>query len=165
LGRFDPSILEKLLWKRRQLFEDWAQTTSIVLTEDYPIFKSLKKGFASGDQPWAKRIRSWLGENKVFRNYILSELRRKSPLFSHQLEDKSVKDWRSTGWSAGKNVDFILYILWTQVEVAIAGRKGIRKLWDLAENHFPDWTPKEKLSDEEVFSSIAQKSLKALGVA
>lgn len=165
LGQFDPSILEKLLWEERQLFEDWAQTTSIVLTEDYPIFKALKGGFASGDQPWAKRICSWVKKNKAFSHYILSELRRKGPLFSTQFEDRSVEDWRSTGWSAGKNVGIMLYILWAQGKVVIAGRKGIRKLWGLAQHHFPDWVLKEKLSNQEVYSCIAQKSLRALGVA
>lgn len=48
-GPYDVSHLEKLLWKERRLFEDWAQATSIVLTEDYPIFETLKRGFASGN--------------------------------------------------------------------------------------------------------------------
>ncbi len=165
LGRFDPSVLEKLLWEEKKLFEDWAQTTSIVLTEDYPIFNALKMGFASGDQPRANRIRSWAKKNKDFSHYILSELRRKGPLLSSQFEDRSVEDWRSTGWSTYKNVSVMLQILWAQGKVVIVGRKGIRKLWDLTQHHFPDWILKEKISNQEAYSRIAQKSLQALGVA
>jgi len=50
LGPYNLAHLDKLLWKERQFFEDWAQATSIVLTEDYPIFKALKRTFAAGDQ-------------------------------------------------------------------------------------------------------------------
>ncbi len=48
LGPYDPAHLNSLLWKEKRLFEDWAQATSIVLAEDYPIFKALKRGFARG---------------------------------------------------------------------------------------------------------------------
>jgi len=40
LGNYDPQNLDTLLWKEKALFQDWAQTTSIVLTEDYPIFSA-----------------------------------------------------------------------------------------------------------------------------
>ena len=39
LGKFDPAVLEQLLWQDKTLFEYWAHCASIVLTEDYPIFR------------------------------------------------------------------------------------------------------------------------------
>lgn len=165
LGPYDLAHLDKLLWNERQLFEDWAQATSIVLTEDYPIFKALKRTFATGNQPWAQRVRNWIEKNKSFRNYILAQLRNKGPMLSEDFEDKSVEDWRSTGWTAGRNVDMMLLFLWAQGEIMVARRVKGRKLWDLTEHHLPDWTPRELLSDREVFFRVAQKSLRALGVA
>ena len=38
-------------------------------------------------------------------------------------------------------------------------------MWDLAERCLPDWTPREKWSQEEIMRYAAQKSLRALGVA
>lgn len=164
LGQYDPAQLDVLLWKERRLFQDWAQASSIVLTEDYPIFKALKRSFATGNKPWAKRIRSWVEKNKKLRRHILTQLRRKGPLASDSFEDKSVEDWRSTGWTAGRNVDMMLTILWAQGRIMIAGRMGGRKLWDLTERYLPEWTPRERLSDREVSRRAAQKSLRALGV-
>lgn len=165
LGQYDPAHLERLLWQERRLFQDWAQATSIVLTEDYPIFSALKRSFATNDKPWAKRIRTWVEKNKKARRYILTQLRRKGPLPSDSFEDKFVEDWRSTGWTAGRNINMMLTILWAQGKVMIAGRKRGRKIWDLTEHYLPDWVPREQLSDSEVFRRAAQKSLRAIGVA
>jgi uncharacterized protein YcaQ len=165
LGQYNTAELDKLLWEERRLFQDWAQATSIVLTEDYPLFSSFKRSFATGDKPWAKRIRSWIEKNREARNQILDRLRRKGPLSSDGLEATFVEDWRSSGWTAGRNVDMMLTILWAQGKIMIAGRKGNRKVWNLTERFLPKWTPKEQLSDSEVFRQAAQKSLRALGVA
>ncbi len=165
LGPFDLAHIDKSLWKERKLFEDWAQATSIVLTEDYPIFKALKRTFATGDQPWAQRVRDWMEKNKKFSHYILAQLRKKGPMLSEDFGDKSVEDWRSTGWTAGRNVDMMLLFLWAQGEIMVVRRVKGRKLWNLTEQHLPDWTPQEQLSDREVFLRVAQKSLWSLGVA
>jgi len=166
LGQYDPTHLDVLMWKERRLFQDWAQGSSIVLTEDYPIFSALKRSFATGNSPRAQKIRNWIKKNKRLRGYILSQFRSKGrPLPSHYFEDKSVEDWRSTGWSAGRNVGMMLTILWAQGKIMIAGRNNHEKLWDLTERFLPEWASQERLSDREVFRSIAQKSLRALGVA
>jgi uncharacterized protein YcaQ len=165
LGNYDRRNLDVLLWKKKALFQDWAQTTSIVLTEDYPIFNALKCTFASGDGKSARRIRTWIEKNQELRDYILAELRRKGPLYSEDFEDKSIEDWPSTGWTKARNVSVMLMFLWAQGKIMIAGRKGIRKLWDLTEHHLPEWVSRERLADHEVFRLIAKRSLHALGLA
>jgi uncharacterized protein YcaQ len=165
LGLYNPAHLETLLWKEKLLFEDWGQATSIVLTEDYPTFSALKRSFATVNQPWAQRIRSWAKKNKKLRRYILAQLRRKGPLPSDYFKDKSVEDWRSTGWTAGRNVDMMLTILKSQGKIMVAGRTGNQKLWDLTDSFLPEWAPRLRLSNREVSLRAAQKSLRALGLA
>lgn len=165
LGPFDSSLLDMLLWKERRLFEDWAQATSIVLTEDYQIFSVLKQGFAVGDAPWARKIRDWMTKNKGFSNYILDQLERKGPLFSSQFEDKAAENWSSTGWTAGRNVDMMLFFLKAQGKVMLAGRRGNERLWDLTEHFLPAWVSRERLSEHEVARRACELSLRALGVA
>jgi uncharacterized protein YcaQ len=165
IGKYNPSILDDLLWRDRQLFEDWAQATSIVPTQDYPIFKSLKQSFATGDSSWAQKIRMWLEKNWEMKEYVLTQLLQKGPLPSSSFEDKTVEAWRSTGWTSGRNVDMMLTCLMAKGEIMVAKRKGNLKYWDLSEHHLPQWVSKELLSDREVSERAAQKSLRALGVA
>jgi uncharacterized protein YcaQ len=165
LGCYDPRLLDTLLWKERRLFEDWAQATSIVLTEDYSIFNALKQGFAVGDAPWARKIRDWMEKNKSFSAYILDQLKRRGPLLSTQFEDKASENWGSTGWTAGRNVDMMLFLLKAQGKVMIAGRVGNRRLWDLTEHFLPEWVSRERLSAHEVARRAVQLSLRGLGAA
>jgi uncharacterized protein YcaQ len=164
LGRYDPSHLDALLWKEKRLFQDWAQATSIVLTEDYPIFAALKRSFATGDKPWAKRIQAWLEKNKKARSDVLSQLRNGGPLPSDSFKVKFAEDWRSTGWTADRNISMMLTFLWAQGKIMIAHHVQSRKVWDLTERFLPEWVSKEELSDEELLSRVAQKPLRALGM-
>jgi uncharacterized protein len=165
LGQYDPAHLSKLLWEERRLFEDWAHGASIVLMEDYPIFSSLKRTFATGQSSWAKRVHAWLKKNQRLRRRILIEIRRNGPLPTRHFEDESAREWHSTGWTAGRNVDQMLYILWAQGKIMVAGRTNGQKLWDLTERCLPKWAPRERLSDRELTSRAVQRSLHALGVA
>lgn len=165
LGPYDVVNLSTLQWKERQLFEDWAQATSIVLTEDYPVFKALKRSFAEGDSAWARKIRNWMEKNREFSLHILEELSSKGPLLSSQFEDRAVTNWSSSGWSAGRNVGIMLFLLKAQGKIMVAGRKGNKKLWDLTERFLPKLTPEDELSDHEVARRVTQLSLRALGVA
>lgn len=165
LGPYDTTHLQTLLWRDRDLFEYWAHAASIVLTEDYPIHQAQMRDFASGNSSWSKRVRAWMVENEPFRRYILQELAQRGPLFTDEIEDKSVIPWKSSGWTAGRNVSTMLGFLWEQGDVMVAGRSGRKKQWALAEHHLPQWATHEPLSQREVVYRAAQKSLQALGVA
>lgn len=165
LGYYDPSLLDRLLWKERRLFEDWAQATSIVLTEDYLIFSALKQGFAEDESTWAKKIRNWMEKNKSFSDYILDKLAQEGPLLSNRFDDRAVEDWASTGWTAERNVEMMLLFLKAQGKIMTSGRIRNQRSWDLTE-HFPlNWVSREKLSQREVARRVTQSSLRALGVA
>ncbi len=45
VGGFRPPDLERLLWKQKKLLEHWTPLASIVLTEDYPLFRSLMQRY------------------------------------------------------------------------------------------------------------------------
>jgi len=165
LGTYDPAHLDALLWTERRLFEDWAHAASIVLTEEYPVFSALKRDFGRGNSARAMRVRDWMARNSTLRRHILTELRRNGPLPSRYFEDKAEEDWRSTGWTAGRNVDRMLEFLWAQGRIMVTERVGAQKLWDLTERCLPEWTLREPLGDYEVEYHAAQRSLRALGVA
>ncbi|HEX8100935.1 MAG TPA: crosslink repair DNA glycosylase YcaQ family protein [Actinomycetota bacterium] len=167
LGPYSLDDLSRLMWEERRLFEYWAHMASIVLTEDYPIHHLLMRQYPYGGWRTGMRRRTaqWLDENRALRRHILTKLRRQGPLRLRDFQDRSVTPWPSSGWNTDRNVDRMLDILWTQGRIMVVGRDGIQKVWDLAERWFPDWTPKERLSEREVVRRASQRSLRALGVA
>ena len=86
--------------------------------------------------PW-QRSRDWLAGNDSFRRDILDRLRDSGPLTSRDIPDTSVVPWASTGWTNKRNVTQMLEFLTMRGEVAIAGRVGRERLWDLPERVYP----------------------------
>jgi uncharacterized protein len=162
LGRYDPAEVEALLWRERRLFEYWTHAAAIVCMQDYPIHSLLMRRHPSERH---RRLRDWLAANQTLRRSILRQLRANGPLPTGAIEDRAVTDWRSSGWTAGRNVDRMLDLLWTQGRILVAGRQGRQRVWDLAERVLPAWAPTRRPPEREVVRLAAQRSLRALGVA
>jgi uncharacterized protein len=154
-----------MLWKERTLFEYWAHGASIVLREDYPLFKLGMKTIVSSITPYQKRLEDWLKTNKKLAEYIKNELSRRGPLAPGDLEDKSEIAWHSTGWSNERNVGKMLEILQKRGEIIVHSRmNGNQKKWDLTEKYLKSF-PNEEYEDDEIIRKGLEISLRAMGVA
>jgi uncharacterized protein YcaQ len=162
LGRYDPAAVEDLLWRERRLFEYWTHAAAIVCMDDLPIHSLLMRRYPSERH---RQLREWLAANQALRRSILRRLRADGPQPTSAFEDRAVASWKSSGWTAGRNVDRMLDLLWTQGRILVAGRKGQQRVWDLAERWLPAWAPTRRPPEREVVRLAAQRSLRALGVA
>ena len=91
----------------------------------------------AAERPTYERTRVWLRENDRFRRDILDALGASGPLASRDIPDTCVVPWASTGWTNNRNVTTMLELLTLRGEVAIAGRSGRERLWDLPERVYP----------------------------
>jgi uncharacterized protein YcaQ len=157
LGAFDPAELDRLLWEQKKLVE-WG--AFIWPMEDLPLLRARMRR-KRGKYSWERRGTEWLKQNAGFRRYVLRELERRGPLLSRELEDRSRGGWESHGWTGNRNVTEMLDILHGRGLVAIVGRRGGQRLWDLAERWYPE-TEAVPLEDAERL--LAEKRFRALGV-
>ncbi|MGZ4354637.1 MAG: DNA glycosylase AlkZ-like family protein, partial [Gaiellaceae bacterium] len=91
----------------------------------------------AGTAPSHERTAAWLRDNDRFRRDILDLLGSSGPLTSREIPDTCVVPWASTGWTHNRNVTQMLELLMLRGEIAIAGRVGRERLWDLAERVYP----------------------------
>ena len=112
--------------------------------------------------PW-DGARAWLRDNDSFRRDILKLLRRSGPLTSRDIPDTSVVPWASSGWTNNRNVTQMLEYLMMRGEVAIAGRVGRERLWDLPERVYPEDVVVP--TGEEAERVKNERRLAALGIA
>ena len=110
-----------------------------------------------------ERPRAWLEQNDAFRREVVRLLRRKGPLASRDIPDTCAVPWASTGWTNNRNVTQMLELLMVLGEVAVAGRAGRERLWDVPDRVYPAGV--EVPSPEEARSRMNERRLGALGIA
>jgi uncharacterized protein len=109
------------------------------------------------------RVDAWLRDNDRCRRDILELLERSGPLTSRDIPDTCVVPWASTGWTNDRNVTQMLEFLQARGQVAICGRIGRERLWDLPERVYPAGV--ELPSVEEAERIRNERRLAALGIA
>ena len=106
-------------------------------------------------------VQAWIEANDRFRRDLVTRLREAGPLLSRDLPDTCQVPWGSTGWTNNRNVTQMLEFLSARGEVAIAGRAGRQRLWDVADRVYPDFEP---LTAEESARRRNQRRLRSLGI-
>ena len=114
---------------------------------------------------WPRResSRQWLDANATFRADVLARLRAEGPLFTSDIPDTAQVDRAPDGWYGRNQVPHMLDFLTRQGEVAIVGRDGRHRRWDLAERVYPAGMP--EYSEGEAAELLAERRLQAAGLA
>jgi hypothetical protein len=152
---YRPEDLTKALEVDRALFE---HNALIRPTSDVGLYLA-----GAADWPPWERTREWIRKNDSFRRDILERLAREGAIASREIPDSSVVPWPSTGWTNDRNVTQMLECLMMRGEVAIAGRVGRERLWDLPERVYPRGAVIPTV--EEAERTKNQRRLAALGIA
>jgi len=132
LGPFQTAELERLLWQERKLVE-W--DAFVFPIEDLPILKAFMR---RRDRPLDRRIIAWLKEHAGYRRYVLKELRERGPLLSREIEDAPAHQREGHRWWGERKMGLMLNCLSARGEVAVVGRRGKQRVWDLAERWYPE---------------------------
>jgi uncharacterized protein YcaQ len=111
---------------------------------------------------WRVSQRDWVQANDACRRDILERLRTSGPLPSRELPDTCTVAWQSTGWTNNRNVTQLLELMVRRGEVAIAGRQGRERLWDLATRVYPD---APVIPAEQALRVRNERRLRTLGIA
>ena len=110
-----------------------------------------------------ERTYAWIRDNDRFRRDILELLGNSGPLSSRDIPDTCVVPWASTGWTNNRNVTQMLEFLMMLGEVAIAGRVGRERLWDLPERVYPADVVVPSVEDAHRIRN--ERRLTSLGIA
>ena len=151
---YRPDGLKQALEQDRTLFEHGAVVRPM---SDVGLYLA-----GAADWPSYDKQRDWLRDNDRFRCDILDLLGSAGPLSSRDIPDTCVVPWASTGWTNNRNVTQMLEFLMMRGEVAIAGRVGRERLWDLPDRVYPDVAVP---SVEEAERRKNERRLSALGIA
>jgi uncharacterized protein YcaQ len=152
---YQPEHLKQALEEDRTLFEHNALVRPM---NDVGLILAEVAGWPRYEKP-----RAWLEANDSFRRDLLDRLAESGPLPSREIPDTSVVPWPSTGWTNNRNVTQMLEFLMMRGEIAIAGRIGRERLWDLAERVYPSGVAVPSAEEAERIKN--ERRLRSLGIA
>ena len=156
LGPFDPAELDRLLWEERQLVE-W--DAFLYPIEDLPILKAFMR---RRDRPHDRRLIAYLKEHEAFRRHVLKELLERGPLLSREIEDAPGHRREDHRWWGQRKMGLMLEVMAARGQVAVVGRQGKQRVWDLAERWYPEigtlpLAKARRLQEEKRFRALGVK--------
>jgi uncharacterized protein len=152
---YEPGQLQKAVESDRLLFEfDGAYRPVSLL----PLLRPAMRRW-----PQRESSRQWLAANRRFRREVLARLREEGPLTAAQIPDTAQVSRPPDGWSGSNQVPHMLEFLQRQGVVAVAGREGRTRRWDLAERVYPDLG--DEVGPDEAEARLARRRLQAAGLA
>ncbi|MCP2636495.1 winged helix DNA-binding domain-containing protein [Microbacterium sp. HD4P20] len=151
---YEPGQLTKAVERDRLLFEFEGAFRPVTLL---PLM-------LPGMRRWPQRESSkqWLEANARFRADVLAHLRADGPLPASAIPDTAQVSRAPDGWYGTNQVPHMLEFLMRQGEVAVAGREGRNRIWDLAERVYPTDLP--DYDEDDAARMLAERRLQAAGL-
>jgi len=159
LGSYDPDELDLLLWEERKLFE---YDAFVYPVEELPVQRARMAKFRRGGK--LKRdewIRDYIRTNARFRRHVLRELERNGPLLSRDFEHDLMPPGEDHRWWGRRQSRLMFDILAARGEIAVAGRVGKLRLWDLGDRVYGDG---DALPWREAERELERRRRRTLGV-
>ena len=161
-----------VLWSRLGSSYDPATLTAAV-EHDRTLHETVAYIRPAGDVPsviaeWLGRefhpsLVQWLEANEGFRRDILVRLEAEGPLLSRDIPDTSAMPWPSSGWTNNRNVTKMLEAMARRGQIAISGRKGRQRYWDLVERVYGQ--APGPMAPEDAVRLRNERRIEALGIA
>jgi uncharacterized protein YcaQ len=140
VGAYDETEVSRLL-REGQIFEYWAHEACLLPIDDYPLFK--RRMVHLRDRHWWGRERT--KEMRAVEREVIARIREEGALPVRAFEGRSGPMW---GWKPAKRA---LEHLFAAGELAIAGRQGFQRVYDLPERVIPRAASEAPTPSEEEF--------------
>jgi len=156
LGAYPVDALDTLAYEKRELFEYWGHAACLLPVSLYPLFRYRM----DRHREWTdKFMRSPRG---AYMSAAYAEIAARGPIAASELSKGGKRKGNWWGWSVGK---LTLEHLYDTGLLAIAGRRGFERLYDIAERVIPRAVRDAPVpSREQAMKELIVLSAKAQGV-
>lgn len=154
---YDRAALDRLAYRRRELFEYWAHAACLVPTSHFPAWRRamLERQYVPSWARWASRHRKVL-------DAVEAAIRERGPLGTAHFDHAP---GTTGGWWNWKPAAHALDYLWRTGRFVVHSRTNFQKRYDLAERLMPHVLNAEPLDQDEFVRWHVRRSLHAMGAA
>jgi hypothetical protein len=172
LGPYPRELLDRLTYRRRAAFEYWGHAASVLPIELHPTLRYRMARHAQ-DKHWVAVRQRIERERPGYLAAVEQEVAQRGPVAFTDLDDpaRRVKaptkyaesSLRWYRWSDGKTV---LEGLFSEGRLAVAGRRGFERLYDLPERVIPaEVLAAPTPTEDDARRELVRRAAAALGVA
>lgn len=153
--------LQALLEDERHLFEHWTHDASVIPAAFFPYWKHR---FRRREPVILEKWRKWQGEgfDAAFEQ-TYAHIRDNGPVMARDL--KPEESGKSGGWWEWHPSKTALEFLWHSGKLAVSGRQGFQKIYDLAERVLPPEHHGAEVSEAHFIDWACRAALERLGFA
>jgi len=156
-GPYDRARLDRLVYRRRLLFEYWAHAACFVPVSLLPWWRRAMLDYEVRHTGW-----SGLQRNARVLREVRAAVRAGGPLVAADLEQRRRRG-AGGGWWAWRPVHHALHHLWMTGDLAIHSRRHFQKRFDLAERVLGEGLAARPVTAEEFRRWHLERSLHAMG--
>lgn len=128
LGPYPGDALDSLAYRKRELFEYWGHAACLLPISLYPLVRYRMDKHAEQTQEYMR------SERGAYMAEVYAEVAERGPIAAAELANPGKRSGNWWGWSRGKAT---LEHLYDSGLLAIAGRRGFERLYDIAERVIP----------------------------
>lgn len=157
-SRFDlynRAALDRLAYRRRELFEYWAHAACLVPTSHFPAWRRAM----IEREHWPAWTR-WVKRNRRVIEAVEAAVRESGPMGTADFEHAPGS---TTGWWNWKPASYALDYLWRSGRFTVHSRRHFQKRYDFTERLMPQALEAEPLDADEFVRWHIRRSLHAMG--
>jgi len=158
-GPYDRATLDRLVYRRRLLFEYWAHAACLVPTTMLPWWRRAMLDYRLRHTGWSDYLR----RNPKVLTQVRAAVEANGPMGGADFEGRRPPG--GGGWWRWRPVQHALHFLWMTGALTVHSRLHFHKRYDLLERAIPAATGCTPVSTEEFQRWHVERSLHAMGAA
>ena len=158
-GPYDRAWLDRIVYRRRLLFEYWAHAACLVPTTMLPWWRRAMFDYRLRHTGWSR----WLRRNAKVLDRVKAAVLANGPMAQGDFEGR--RPAGAAGWWSWRPVQHALHYLWMTGALTVHSRQHFQKRFDLLERAIPDSLGGAAVSSEDFQRWHIERSLHAMGAA
>ena len=158
-GPYDRARLDRLVYRRRLLFEYWAHAACLVSIRTLPWWRRAMLDYRTRHTGWS----DWLRRNPKVLAEVKAQISANGPMGGADFEGRRPRG--AGGWWRWRPVQHGLHYLWMTGALTVHSRRHFHKRYDLLERAIPAAAGCQPVSAAEFTRWHIERSLHAMGAA
>ncbi|HEU5195223.1 MAG TPA: crosslink repair DNA glycosylase YcaQ family protein [Methylomirabilota bacterium] len=158
-GPYDRAWLDRVVYRRRLLFEYWAHAACLVPATLLPWWRRAMLDYRTRHTGWS----DWLRRNSKVLARVKAAIAANGPMAHGDFEGRRPPG--AKGWWSWRPVQHAFHYLWMTGALAVHSRQHFNKRFDLIERCLPGVDGCEDVSAEAFRRWHVERSLHAMGAA